>query len=132
MRTACAWLLALLMPFHAWIAFHLDWRGPAHVHTVQSTHSHGERDHYAIRNVHRHAGIERHHHRPADASVVAAGHEPLLLVNGRSGTMVVAAPSAAIDLPPPTPASTNRSSAGALADHLWVQRLDRPPRPVRA
>src|SRR5262245_54464983 len=88
LRPAIAWLLVLVMPFHVLTAAYLDLRGPAHVHATQGApvHEHA-RDHeynHVIRvirlhgyapdsghsHTHRHDGIERHHHDPADSTVV--------------------------------------------------------------
>ena len=65
-RTGFAWLLAALLPFQVFTGLYFDLRGPLHFHVAEHDHAHDHPDVHA----HGYEKLERHHHAPANASVV--------------------------------------------------------------
>jgi len=167
-RRAIAWLLALVMPFHVLTAVYLDVRGPAHVHVAQADggnagesarapgHAHTRPHEYshvigALRlhgyaresghsHGHAHGGIERHHHDPADSSVVTVdgdGKAGLFALreettSGWSGIMLVALLALAAALKIPGLAGTLAPAPAFFLKTPSLGRLKRPPRPSPA
>jgi hypothetical protein len=131
---AVAWFLALVMPFQVLTAVYLDVYGPAHFHVEDGNDDHDHRHEHS--HSHGRDHVERHHHHPADPSVVTVRDDGLLEsialeerpTPGWSGIMLVALLTSGAPPQAPETPSGIAPRREPLLQTRFLGRLERPPR----